>query len=65
MKIAALIFAAWEIGKMLIGEATLHAKPPRPEVECTVALFELPYIAWEIWLIFHDPVGAARRFYGH
>lgn len=53
------IFAMWELAKFSIGMTALRAayKKNAPELLGVVLFMELPYIAWAIWLLFHDVRG--------
>jgi hypothetical protein len=51
LKIAGL-FALWEIAKFFIGSEWMQENVKRPEVGCTFFMFEVPYIAWGVWLLF-------------
>lgn len=51
------LFAVWEIAKFCIGHAAIRKatkNKERPELGCVLLMFELPYFAWGIWLLFAD-----------
>ncbi len=48
------IFAAWEIGKLIIGRRRLLAAKDDEQLGGLLLIFEIPYAIWGIWLLFGD-----------
>lgn len=52
------VFALWEIAKLFMGPGWMKENIKRPEIGGVVAMFELPYMAWGVWLLFSHPIPA-------
>ena len=53
-----IIFALWELSKAIIGRERLNDAKELPGLALIILMYEIPYMAWLVWLLFHDLVGA-------
>ncbi len=58
-----VLFAIWETSKMIMGRARITEAGKDAAGACLILTFEVPYLIWGIWLVFHD-VNAAIVLWG-
>lgn len=55
---ASAFFALWELVKLFVGCDWIQDNVKRQEIGCLFMMFEFPYIAWGVWLLFYHAVPA-------